>query len=51
MATWNIYCEIEGQPLYASIDLDDNEHPEEEDAWEYVSRYLQATLEVSKGDY
>lgn len=51
MTTWNIYVEIEGQPLYASVDLDDDEYPDEQDAWEYASRYLQETLEVSKGEY
>ena len=48
MAEWRVYCEIEGQPLYANIDLDDD--LDEEGAWEYASNYLQETLEVTKED-
>jgi hypothetical protein len=51
MATWNIYCEIEGQPLYASIELDDDEYPDKEDAWDYAAQCLRETLEVTKGEY
>lgn len=47
MATYSVYCEAYGNPLYADIEFDDEELTEEE-VWDMVSDYLLMTLEVTK---
>ena len=46
MATYSIYCEAYGNPLYGEVHLDDD--LTEEKAWDMVSDYLLMTLEVTK---
>lgn len=51
MATWSVYLECDGQPLYASVELDDfsDEDPlDEASAWEEIREMVLQTLEVTR---
>ena len=48
MATWNIYIEFNGYPIYADIELDDEEFETEDEVWRYVMD--QIVIEPTKED-
>jgi hypothetical protein len=37
---WNIYIEFEGNPIYADIELDDEEYQTEDEVYDYVIQSL-----------
>ena len=40
MATWNVYIEFEGYPLYVDVVLDDDEYETEDEVWEYINQNI-----------
>ena len=53
MSNWSVYLECQGNPLYASVELDDWDEDDpltEEDAWDMVREMVLQTLEVTKED-
>lgn len=48
MATWNLYGELNGYPVYADIDVDDD--MEADEVYQMVLDDFSMTLEVTKED-
>jgi hypothetical protein len=46
MATWNVYAEIEGSPIYGEVDLDDD--LDEDEAFEAIVDIFRSTLQIDR---
>lgn len=48
MASYKVYIEFEGYPLYADIRLEDDLYPTEDDVWDFVQDNI--IIDITKED-